>query len=259
MFAPVAWANSKSVWGKLAVIIATLPMLFLFVLMGSLGSIIIMVLLIVIFFPAKLYVIKALYIALLLFTILSIYALINQNIANQLYQNAADIHQNWEDKMEYDGRNKIFTELIDMIVEKPFIGYGAYSFYKKTDFWPHNNILGIWVDHGMLVVAAYIFFLCITIYYCLIVRKIHLQKIPQDMLTKLAVSFAMMSIFLHGKGFVHDTWYTLGLWLYSGCLFGLLSNPDLLQQKYRSRINNNHHLSHSLIGRDVRLITKIKT
>jgi hypothetical protein len=42
---------------------------------------------------------------------------------------------------------------------------------------------------------------------------------------QVAGCFAMMCLYLHLKGFVHDTWYDYSLVSFTGCMVGLYSNP----------------------------------
>ncbi|MBM7702304.1 O-antigen ligase family protein [Metabacillus iocasae] len=70
------------------------------------------------------------------------------------------------------GRNVIYSDAILMIKEKPIIGYGIDSFTLKTGHvYPHNLLLEMLVEIGMLGAIIFVFFVFFSVFIIFKMRK----------------------------------------------------------------------------------------
>jgi O-antigen ligase len=234
LFAPVAWISCKNKVSKLIVIIATLPILFLFIIMGSLGSYITILCVIIFFVPIR----RSLKISFTIFVFAIIVAVLLNVYFESLFVNISEFNEKIAYKFTYDRRISDYAYIWEMIKERPFIGNGVKSIYNQIGLYPHNNILGIWAELGFIVLLTYLinFFLCII--YCLRIRTLFIHSSQKNNFVKILMCFSMITLFLYLKGFVHDTWQDWSLWLSFSSMLGLASNPSL----FDNQIQMNTHL-----------------
>ena len=211
--------KNKSTVSKLVLVLLNILILILFIIMSSLGSIIMLALAYVFFQPIRLRAILHVSAAAMIIVSIAIgLVAINEN-DGLTFQ---DISQNINNKLETDERNTQYSDLINLIKDNPVFGAGIGTYTKKTGLYPHHNIMGMWTDHGLITMLSYVYILVLTFICSLQIRKIKMKYETNASEIKLATLFSMICIFLHGKGLVHDTWQGYELWFYTGCLFGIV-------------------------------------
>jgi len=242
LFVPAVWIGCKRTVDKILVITASIPLIFFFAIMFSIGSFISFLFMALVFFCGQMSLKKVRKITMtLIFT-----SFVSVILLLPFYESTSrvveDIHEAGEaviNKIEDDNKRVIiYSDLWEMIKKDPIIGAGWLEYSERTGDYPHHNILGIWAELGILTMLAYLlnFFICIS---CS-VRMIRLMlKDRGNEIVYIAACFCMMALFLHLKGFVHDTWHERYLWLYSGSMLGLAYNPALF--KHSLRLVANRH------------------
>jgi O-antigen ligase len=146
-------------------------------------------------------------------------------------------------KIEEDNKRAIiYIDLWEMIKKDPIFGAGWGEYTERTGEYPHQNILGIWAEIGILTMLAYLvnFYICISCSMRIV--RLMLQERGNE-IVYIAACFCMMALFLHLKGFVHDTWHERHLWLYSGSMLGLAYNPALFEHSLRLGANRRSRVS----------------
>jgi len=140
-----------------------------------------------------------------------------------VYYFGQDISYVIYEKIKGDGRNNMYGYLWESILKYGFFGVG----YKNVGFTPHHNILGLWAEVGFFVMFAYLsqFMLCIYWFIRIVIRKSVFFKDENIMVA--AGMFCMISLFMHLKGFVHDTWYDSSLVFFMSSMIGLCNNKNL--------------------------------
>ena len=136
----------------------------------------------------------------------------------------------YEFQQSINERLSSYSILLSNIIENPFLGYGTYSTFEKYGFYPHHNVLGIWAECGILSAFGYIFLLIFS-FFCFVnvIKNFSSNENPYGF--KALIQFAAFAtLFLHLKGFVHDTWFNYPIFLFTGILAG--SRPFFQTQKH---------------------------
>ena len=117
-----------------------------------------------------------------------------------------------------NGRELLYANTINEILEKPFFGWGCDQFYTHHDLnYPHNFILQILYDGGLLL----FFILAIPLWYGL---KRFWRSCSTD---EYAVFVALLFSGLFGSLFSGNLWAGASLWL----LFGSLLSKSFVYNK----------------------------
>jgi O-antigen ligase len=229
LFTPIAWASSKRKVSKFFfVIFASIPILFLFLIMGSLGSYISILFVIIFFVPIRRS-IKIL-ITTIFLLVVTIFFL---NVYFESFSfNISEFYEKIINKLLYDRRNSDYSTIWEMIKDRPFTGNGVRSVYNLIGLYPHNNILGIWAELGFIVLLAYLANLFLCVNYCFRIKKLFLCVDKDNIFINILICFSMMTLFIFLKGFVHDTWQDWNLWFYYGSMLGLASNQTDINDNF---------------------------
>jgi len=218
----LAWASrclsfdrtSRSIIGLTAV-----PVLILFVMMMSIGSIVVLSI-VAIGLPtsrsARGKRVRNVRMALSV-AVVGFYLLLCSGVSDCLTAVGGAVF----DKVLTDGRNEMYRSLFAMIASDPFRGCGFRTFLDETGIHPHHNILGIWAEMGILCVSIYLIHFGIGIYWAIKTAIIRLNPHRDGTLAMASACFCAIVLYLHMKGFVQDTWYDLPLTFFTGSMLGL--------------------------------------
>lgn len=222
IFGVIAKTNISWNSERILLSISLFPIWVLFIAMGAIGSFAVLTIVYLIF---KVGVFRKLarvgsWIGILSIGVLLALAVVSLNGDGGAPQVLLDLITNFNSKLSNDERGVQYSELLHMIYTNPFVGSGVNAYTKMTNLAPHNNILGIWANFGFLLVFAYFFVLVATAIHSYRIRRRLLSSGRNKMLHPASVAFAMVCLYLHGKGLVQDTWQEYSLLFFTGCLFG---------------------------------------
>jgi|GEM_PF-5913517 len=220
------WAVSTKRTSRFVVIIVALPVLYMFVLMGAIGSFVSLAIVLGMFLAghAKRRWTTAIWIVCLIFALGAVYYEIDGSGASGL----SVLVDKLGVKVQSDERNGMYNELWKMIKTDGFYGGGYGMFYDTTGLYPHHNILGIWSELGFFCMLAYLLQFGLCVYWSIRIVVLSAGRGRGRVFIDVAGCFCMIVLFLHLKGLVHDTWYDLTLMLYTGSMLGLCSNLKIL-------------------------------
>jgi|WetSurMetagenome_2_1015567.scaffolds.fasta_scaffold122465_2 hypothetical protein len=138
------------------------------------------------------------------------------------------IKEYWILKSDDPGRLFIFSYLLESSLSNPWFGCGPGATNANINIYPHNNILGLWSELGLLPVIIYIAVFIINIY------AVILYNIKKPFTSSTTHFILLASLFLHLKGFVHDTWQNeiiyIGFGLQVSVISYIYSNKHLTQK-----------------------------
>ena len=131
------------------------------------------------------------------------------------------------EEITLSGRYHIYSYLIELIKDNPFIGIGAGEFYRSYMFSaPHNTLLGLGCETGLPTLLAYISFYVIFIFKILSYE----DKIRQDsslppLLMNRTVNFFEMTLlvlaYVHFRGLFTDTFALKEQYYLVGAVLGI--------------------------------------
>lgn len=104
------------------------------------------------------------------------------------------------------------------------IGWGQFAklfpdYMSAVPQYPHNNILGIALELGLIAAIAYVMFMVMTIYYGLsTINSAIKNKTELDKLIFLALG---CFLYFNLKGLIQDTWQIKETYLWAGVIIGL--------------------------------------
>ncbi|MCM8624874.1 hypothetical protein [Accumulibacter sp.] len=101
--------------------------------------------------------------------------------------------------------------------ENPLVGIGLGGFGEP----PHHNILGLAAETGILSMTLYSVAAIFGTVLAgrLLVRQQSVGTMGSECAI-VGVTFVLSALFLHAKGFVHDTWYQKSAYFYVAFVFG---------------------------------------
>jgi O-antigen ligase len=221
LFLPIVWTGCKRITDRILVIIVSIPLFSVFAIMGSLGSFFSITCVVLFVLSGSMSLKKSI---MILLSVVFVTVLI-VTCFESLVTSTTESYYRITDKVTNDRRNSDYDNLWAMITKKPIEGNGIRSVFDKYGVFPHHNILGIWAELGFFLMLTYlvVLFFC---FFCIIrIKSLMLLQDQDKVIAKVAACFCMIVLFLHLKGFVHDTWFDLSLWLCSASMFGLAYNP----------------------------------
>lgn len=226
---PGVWANCGRTGHKLLVVAASVPVFFLFIVMGSLGSFIsgicVLFLLFLLQRPLRQW-FKILPVAIVALLLLSLLIVLSDSTRLALTESYDAI----VGKVHTDRRSGDYSLLLALINANPYTGYGYNYVFDTYGVYPHQNALGLWAELGPIPMCAYLAIFCVFILYGKQTRMLMARAGHRENAIIVAECFCMIVLFLHLKGLVHDTWYDKSLWLYSGSVLGLTYNRTCKEQ-----------------------------
>lgn len=126
------------------------------------------------------------------------------------------------------GRIETVMLLIDVIRDHPWIGIGKGEFQLLNDFgyfggglYPHNNLLGIAAELGLLAASSYVAFLVI-IGVMLIRGASRLKKLGFATQANILVAVLGVIIYQQARGLLHDTWTLKEMYFWAGFGAGVI-------------------------------------
>jgi O-antigen ligase len=148
-----------------------------------------------------------------------------------------------QNKVQNDGRAQQYAWMVDRVASFRLLGEGLGSVYQKYGQHPHQNVLGLWVEGGIITTCAYLFMVFISLYgiYFLMIRNI--IHIDNTSLLFLMYSATGTAIFLHIKGIFQDTAYSHLTFLSTGIIYGIVSVLKGKHNIFNQHISFKRHLS----------------
>jgi len=140
------------------------------------------------------------------------------------------INEYWILKSNDAGRLSIYSYLFESSLSNPWFGHGYGATVANLNYYPHNNILGLWSELGLLPVLIYISLFIINIYAVL------LYNIKRYFTSGTIHFILLASLFLHLKGFIHDTWQNEIIYISFGlqvCVISYINSNKYLMQKIK--------------------------
>lgn len=137
------------------------------------------------------------------------------------------------DKVQNDPRALHYLAMVDVILSDPIKENGKHYVIDSLGLLPHQNVLGIWVEAGIISGVAYILIVisCFASAFK-IIRDGGFTSSPTLQLS-IAITVAFIALFLHLKGLVHDTWEAYDIWFFTGALFGFADNDLVVTGGFR--------------------------
>jgi hypothetical protein len=125
------------------------------------------------------------------------------------------------------GRAESNSLLLTIALENPWIGIGKSRFqevnnlgYFGEGIYPHNNLLGISAELGLLAAILYGAF-AIGLFWHLVSRALWLQRMRQYRLSLVLVAIIGVFAYQQFRGLLHDTWTVKELYFWIGFGVGI--------------------------------------
>lgn len=129
------------------------------------------------------------------------------------------------------GRAEIYSLLVETALRHPFTGIGKSNFQNINNFnwdgtgaYPHNNLLGIAAELGIIAAALYAVFVLVVLVSLFRAAR-ELNSAGYALRSTAVVAAAGVVVYQQARGMLHDTWMIKELYFWIGFGMGLASVP----------------------------------
>ena len=218
--------TSKTRLARVVTATASLPVAFLFVAMGSIGSYVCLAIVLGIQFLRRYRTqrraARLLWAGAVALGALTLALLAGGRVA-AVFRLFGDVLSG---KIAGDVRVGMYAGLVGLVRGSPFDGIGLGRFFEATGYYPHHNLLGIWAELGAVCAVAYLVYVAMCLYWTADLTFAR-GKRRWGIDAEVAYTLCLIVLFLHLKGLVQDTWNAATLLAVHGEHAGAVHDPGI--------------------------------